>query len=87
MRQIKCKVAKKTEETFLRRKFKEIKPGDWVILGRHNPLTNWNTNMEEYVGREAVVTRVYINGNNVPSVEVDANSWEWHIKNLTKVDK
>ncbi len=77
--------------------WKRIKVGSQVILGEHKQIKdknryskNWTTAMDEYVGRSAVVTRVYVEETfKCPSAEVEicgmANGYEWRRENMTLV--
>ncbi|MBP8128806.1 MAG: proteasome accessory factor PafA2 family protein [Candidatus Hydrogenedentes bacterium] len=85
-------------ESFRRREERQPAPdetlgrfhiGDRVVLGRHEPVggsENWNSDMEQYVGRTATVLRIVgldSSGCEVVRVDIDQGRYVWRARNLT----
>jgi hypothetical protein len=74
-----------TEEDAL---YGPLEEGSTVILGRHREVDgedNWLDDMEQYVGREATVTRLSgVDGQGCPGVRVDIDDerWFWRVRDL-----
>lgn len=63
-----------------------VKEGTAVILGRHDRVNgddNWVEEMDEFVGRETVVTEILgTDSQGFTVVSVQGNDWSWRIRNL-----
>ena len=85
---------------FLRRRIASLEEqnhdfhnGDRVILGRHtnvNGGTNWNSRMERYVGRKAVINAILgpdRQGCIVARVDRDGGDWVWRLRDMKHADR
>lgn len=63
-----------------------VEVGSAVILGRHDSVNgddNWVEEMDEFVGRETVVTEILgTDSQGFTVVSVQGNDWSWRIRNL-----
>ena len=60
-----------------------FKAGDKVILG-HRVVQSWTSDMDQYVGKEAILTRV-ANTPEGPAWFVSTTVWYWLEKNFTLI--
>jgi hypothetical protein len=68
----------------------KYKAGDTVVLGKHTyhqlEGSNWNSNMNKYVGQAAVLQRLYSNGDDQTRswiVDIDRGGYAWREINFT----
>lgn len=63
-----------------------VKPGDKVVLGRHDMYQAWHNEMEKYVGLVATIisyASADYYGKHRFNVDIDGGVWMWRVENMT----